>query len=112
MLMVVLVMRLIELLLLQHHLHSKSLCNIKHVVSDDSPIEVGVRLTWLLLAPLGLSLRCAVLIQEALAAFLKDYNDTLVICCISILLGNLRLKMRSFGLCGFSFVFIFIRRGR
>ena len=59
---VVLVMRLIELLLLEHHLHSKCLCNIKHVITYDSPIEVGIGLTGLLLASLGLPLRCAVLV--------------------------------------------------
>jgi hypothetical protein len=67
---VVLVMRLIELLLLEHHLHSKSLSNIKHVVTNNSPIEVGIGLSWLLLTSLGLPLRCAVLVQETLVTFL------------------------------------------
>jgi hypothetical protein len=107
---VVLVMRLIELLLLEHHLHSKGLCNIKHIVTNNSPIEVGIGLSWLLLTSLGLPLRCAVLVQETLATFLQDYYDTLVICSISILLRGLGLQRRFFDFCGASFVFIFIRR--
>ena len=62
-------MRMIVLLLLHHHLHSKGLSYIKHVVPDNSSVNILVALN-LLLGALGLPLRAAILVKETLPVLL------------------------------------------
>ena len=62
-------MRMIVLLLLHHHLHSKGLSYIKHVVPDNSSVNILVALH-LLLGALGLPLRAAILVKETLPVLL------------------------------------------